>query len=73
MLKLGNNLISPTYEFLPEFADTSEFWPELPDSIAGCVFKFPVENVKDNSLLTLILKPFDGDVLQFDFKLSKMK
>lgn len=73
MLKLGKDLIAPSYEYVPEYAESSEFWPESPDSVAGCVFKFPIDGIKDDSLVTLILRPFDGDVLQFSFDLSKMK
>lgn len=73
MLKLDKTFIAPTFEFIPENAEPSEFWPALPDNIAGCVFKFPLEGIDPNSLVTLILKPFDGDVLQFPFDLSKIK
>ncbi|MGR3177915.1 MAG: hypothetical protein ACUZ8E_07645, partial [Candidatus Anammoxibacter sp.] len=73
MLKLGKNIIAPSFEFVPDLAVASEFWPEQPEALAGCVFKFPVEGIDENSLVTLILRPFDGDVLEFQFDLSKMK
>ncbi len=73
MLKVGDKFIAPIFEFAPEIAETSEYWPDQPASIAGCVYKFPIEGVEENALVTLILKPFDGDVLEFPFDLSAMK
>ena len=73
MLKIGDKFIAPIFEFAPEIAEPSEYWPDQPDSIAGCVYKFPVEGVEESVLITLILKPFDGDVLEFPFDLSVMK
>lgn len=73
MLKIGKDLIAPSFEFVPDAAGSSEFWPDFPDNIAGCVFKFPIDGIDKNSTVFLILKPFDGDVLQFNFDLSAMK
>ncbi|MGR3221086.1 MAG: hypothetical protein ACUZ8H_14915 [Candidatus Anammoxibacter sp.] len=73
MLKFGKDLIAPSFEFIPDIAGASGYWPEEPDSIAGCVFKFPIEGIDGNSIVTLVLRPFDGDVLEFIFDLSKMK
>lgn len=73
MIEVDKSFVPPDYEFIPEYAETSEFWPKSPDHVAGCVFKFPVNGIKKDSVVKLILKPFDGEVLQFTFDLSKMK
>ena len=73
MIEIDKSFVPPDYEFIPEYAEPSEFWPESPDYVAGCVFKFPVNSIKEDSVVKLILKPFDGEVLQFTFDLSKMK
>ena len=73
MLKIGKDLIAPSFEFIPETTESSEFWPDSPDSIAGCVFKFPMDDIDEDSKVVLILQPFDGEVLQFNFDLSAMK
>lgn len=73
VLELDNKIVSPVFEYVPEFAEASEFWPDAPAYIAGCVFKFPVEAVKEDSVVTLTLTPFDGDVLHFVFDLAKMR
>lgn len=72
-LRVNGKMISPVFEYAPEYAEPSEFWPEMPDHVAGCVAKFPLDGISPTSKVTLIMKPFDGDVLEYDFDLSRMK
>ncbi len=73
MLQHGKKIIAPVFEYVPEESETSEYWPNMPDHVAGCVFKFSTRDIGKDDKVTLILKPFDGDVIEFKFNLSKMK
>ncbi len=72
-LRHKGKLIPPLFEYAPDYAEPSEFYPEAPDHVAGCVYKFAINDIPTTDVVTLILRPFDGEVLEFDFDLSKMK
>lgn len=65
--------IYPMYSFLPDYAEPSRFYPENPAYVAGCVYKFPVENINQNSTLKLLITSPDGKELEFPFDLVKIK
>jgi len=65
--------IYPMYSFLPDFAEPSRFYPEEPAYVAGCVYKFPVENINQNSTLKLLVTSPEGKELEFPFDLVKIK
>ncbi len=68
-----DDVIQPEFEFIPELAEASEFWPDSPSHSARLVFKFPTKGVDLNSLITLAVVAPGGDETLFDFNLSKMK
>ena len=65
--------VYPMYSFHPDFAEPSSFYPEEPAYVAGCVYKFPVENIKRNSTLKLLITSPEGEELEFPFDLVKIK
>ena len=65
--------IYPMYSFLPDYAEPSRFYPEIPAYVAGCVYKFPVENLNQSSALKLLITSPDGKELEFPFDLVKIK
>ena len=65
--------IYPMYSFLPDYAEPSRFYPEEPAYVAGCVYKFPVDNINQNSTLKLLITSPDGKELEFPFDLVKIK
>lgn len=69
----GDTVIQPNFEFAPEIADASEFWPDSPSQSARLVFKFPVQNVDLNSLITLVVIAPGGDESAFSFDFAKVK
>lgn len=68
-----DDVIQPEFEFVPELADASEFWPDSPCHSARLVFKFPTKDVDLNALITLAVVAPGGEETLFDFNLSKMK
>lgn len=65
--------IYPMYSFLPDYAEPSSFYPENPAYVAGCVYKFPAENINKNSTLRLLITSPEGKELEFPFDLVKIK
>jgi len=65
--------VYPMYAFHPDFAEPSSFYPEEPAYVAGCVYKFPVENINKNSTLKLLITSPEGEELEFPFDLVKIK
>ena len=65
--------VYPMYAFFPDFAEPSRFYPEEPAYVAGCVYKFPVENINQNSTLKLLITSPEGNELEFAFDLVKIK
>ncbi len=68
-----DDVIQPEFEFAPEIADVSEFWPESPSYSARLVFKFPTKGIDLNDQITLAVVAPGGEEILFDFDLSKMK
>lgn len=68
-----DDVIQPEFEFIPDIAEASEFWPEPPSHAARLVFKFPTKDVDLNELVTLAVVAPGGEETLFDFDLSKMK
>jgi len=68
-----DDVIQPEFEFTPEIADASEFWPNSPSHTARLVFKFPVKDIDLNTLVTFVIVAPGGEETPFDFDLSKMK
>ncbi len=69
----GEKNIYPVFAYFPEFAEPSEFYPEPPVYVAGCVFKFPTEEIDPNAVVTLFVTSPEGDKFKFEFDLSKIK
>lgn len=67
------DVIQPEFEFVPELADASEFWPDSPCHSARLVFKFPTKGIDLKALITLTVIAPGGEETLFDFDLSKMK
>ncbi|GIK12718.1 MAG: hypothetical protein BroJett002_14250 [Candidatus Brocadia sinica] len=67
------DVIQPEFEFIPELAEASEFWPNPPCHSARLVFKFPTKGVDLNSVITLVVVAPGGEETLYDFDLSKMK
>ncbi|MCF6149753.1 MAG: hypothetical protein E3K37_13950 [Candidatus Kuenenia sp.] len=66
--------IKPIYEFKPDIADASEFWPNPPSQMARMVFRFPVYDIDLNAPATLVVFDPEGDEgVSFPFDLTKMK
>ena len=68
-----DDVIQPEFEFAPEIADASEFWPNSPSHSARLVFKFSTKDIDLNALITLAVVAPGGEETLFDFGLSKMK
>jgi hypothetical protein len=68
-----DDVIQPEFEFIPDLADASEFWPDSPCHSARLVFKFPTKDVDLNALITLAVVAPGGEETLFDFNLAKMK
>jgi len=66
-------IIQPDFEFAPEIAEASEFWPNSPANVARLVFKFPAKDIDFNCLTTLIIIIPGGEEMSFPFDLSKIK
>lgn len=68
-----DEIIQPSFEFVPEIADASEFWPNSPANTARLVFKFPIKDIDLNAPVTLVIVPPGTDEIPFDFDLGKIK
>ena len=68
-----DDVIQPEFEFAPDIAEASEFWPDSPSQSARLVFKFPTQGIDLNELVTLAVVAPGGEETVFDFNLSKMK
>lgn len=66
-------VIQPEFEFTPEIADASEFWPDSPSHSARLVFKFPSKDIDPNILVTFVVIAPGGEETSYDFDLSRMK
>lgn len=66
-------IIQPDFEFVPEIAEASEFWPNSPAHEARLVFKFPAKDIDFNSLATLVIIVPGGEEISFPFDLSKIQ
>ncbi len=69
----GDKTIYPIYSYFPEYAEPSSVYPNLPSFVAGCVFKFPKEDIDPNSNITLLVTSPEGKELKFVFVLTKIK
>ena len=68
-----DDVIQPEFEFAPEIADASEFWPNSPSNTARLVFKFPAKDIDLNTLISFVIVAPGGEEIPFDFDLPKMK
>ena len=68
-----DDVIQPEFEFAPEIADASEFWPDSPSNTARLVFKFPAKDVDLNTIISLVIVAPGGEEIPFDFDLPNMK
>lgn len=68
-----DDVIQPEFEFAPEIADASEFWPNSPSNTARLVFKFPAKDIDLNTIISLVIVAPGGEEIPFDFDLPKMK
>ena len=68
-----DDVIQPEFEFAPEIADASEFWPDSPSNTARLVFKFPAKDIDLNTIISFVIVAPGGEELPFDFDLSKTK
>ncbi|MBM2833162.1 MAG: hypothetical protein HW406_323 [Candidatus Brocadiaceae bacterium] len=66
-------IIQPDFEYVPEIAEASEFWPNHPAHVARLVFKFPAKDIDFDFLATLVVIIPGGEEISFPFDLSKMK
>lgn len=66
-------IIQPDFEYVPEIAEASEFWPDSPAHEARLVFKFPAKDIDFNSLATLVIIVPGGEEISFPFDLSKIQ
>ncbi len=65
--------VYPIYSYFPEFAEPSSFYPEKPAYVAGCVYKFPIDDIDQNSNAKLLISSPEGEELEFDFDLVHIK
>ena len=68
-----DDVIQPEFEFAPEIADASEFWPNSPSNTARLVFKFPMKDIDLNTMISFVIVAPGGEEIPFDFDLPKMK
>lgn len=73
ILYSGEKAIYPDYSYFPEYAEPSSFYPEEPAFVAGCVYKFPIEDIDQNSEVRLLVTSPEGKELAFVFDLVKIK
>lgn len=70
ILYCNEKMIYPVLSYFPEFAEPSSFYPETPIYVAGCVFKFPAEEIVIDSMITLVVTDPEGKEFKFPFDLS---
>ncbi len=68
-----DDVIQPEFEFIPELAEASEFYPDSPCNAARLVFKFPTKGIDANAMITLAVVAPGGEETLFEFDLSKVK
>lgn len=68
-----DDVIQPEFEYTPEIADASEFWPDSPSHTARMIFKFPMKDIDLNTIISFVIVAPGGEEIPFDFDLSKMK
>ena len=66
-------IVYPIYSYFPEFAEPSSFYPEEPAFVAGCVYKFSIEDINQNSEARLLVTSPEGKELEFVFDLANVK
>ena len=54
-------------------AEPSSFYPEEPAFVAGCVYKFSIEDINQNSEARLLITSPEGKELEFAFDLVNVK
>jgi len=65
--------VYPIYSYFPDFAEPSSFYPEEPAFVAGCVYKFSIEDINQNSEARLLVTSPEGKELEFVFYLVNVK
>ncbi|MGR3174286.1 MAG: hypothetical protein ACUZ8N_06770 [Candidatus Scalindua sp.] len=65
--------VYPIYSYFPEFAEPSSFYPEEPAFVAGCVYKFSIEDINQNSEVRLFVTSPEGKEHEFVFDLVNVK
>ncbi len=65
--------VHPIYSYFPDFAEPSSFYPEEPAFVAGCVYKFSIEDINQNSEARLLITSPEGKELEFVFDLVNVK
>lgn len=70
ILYCNEKMIYPIFSYFPEFAEPSSFYPETPVYVAGCVFKFPMEEIITDSTITLVVTNPEGKEFKFPFDLT---
>lgn len=73
ILYCGDKTLYPIFSYFPEYAEPSSFYPNSPSFVAGCVFKFPKEDIDPNSTINLLVTSPEGNELKFTFDLSTIK
>ncbi len=73
ILSCRDKTIYPIFSYFPEYAEPSRFYPNSPSFVAGCVFKFPKEDIGPNSNITLLVTSPEGEELKFVFDLAKIR
>lgn len=68
-----DDVIQPEFEFVPESAEASEFYPDSPCNAARLVFRFPTKGIDVNALITLAVVAPGGEETLFEFDLSKIR
>ncbi|MFQ5957221.1 MAG: hypothetical protein ACE5KK_05565, partial [Candidatus Brocadiales bacterium] len=72
-LHIGDRIVPTSFEFQPEMCENSDYFPESPYYVAACVYQFPFQGIDPSSHVILsVVKP-EGDEINFDFDLSKMR
>src|SRR3989338_2519111 len=73
ILYSGDKTVYPVFSYFPDFAEPSSFYPEEPAFVAGCVYKFPIEDMDQNSEVKLLVTSPEVKELKFVFDLVKIK
>ncbi len=73
ILYSGGKAVYPIYSYFPEFAEPSSFYPEEPAYVAGCVYKFSIEDINQDSEARLLITSPEGKELEFIFNLVNVK